>query len=1006
MRFTLKPTLVFLPLMLFAAPIYAADYDASVSGAITSGDSYFFGSDTLSANITGAVIGGTQTFFDTSSLKASVSNAVSGGTQAFYHTSTLNASIANAISGGIQVFEGSSSLNASASNAISDGIQVFWSFSSLNASVSDVISGGTQAFEDSSSFNASAANAISGGTQTFEEGSSLNASAANAVSGGDQTFRDTSSLNATVSNALSGGTQNFLDSSNLNASASNAVSGGTQEFNDTSSLNASASNAINGGVQRFYNTSSFNASASNAISGGDQRFNDTSSLNASAANAVSGGGQLFYNTSSLNASVANAISGGIQNFNNSSSLNASVADAISGGSPTFFDSSSLNASAANAISGGILEFFDNSTLNVSAANAISGGIQRFYNDAVLVVSGAGRISSNTVAVELLGFFTSFDLNGTDAILGSLSVAGTVKNASGSSTLTIDTSVLGDSLYYGSLDANGGGALSLVKAGTGTWNFNGTTNGTLNTVDVEGGTLAVGVGGLLRVATNIVVDSGARFIVNGTVDSGQPIIDGLLGGNGTLTALDVLIRSGGTLAPGNSIGTLTVNGDLTFAAGSNYNVEVNDAGASDRINVNGNVIINGGTVNTIITPGNYIAGSTISYDILNYTGTLTGAFAGTTTDLAFFSSTLDYSTPGTISLDLTRNNTNFTDIGGSYNQMQAASGLTPLASSVIGAAVLGLDAAGARNAFSQLAGEVHASAQGALIDDTDFVRSAVTNRLYQPDGNSVWFKGSSIYAYGDRNSNTDSTSRYMNGGIVGTDRIIGDSEAWTVGLLGGYGDTRFNTRSSRADIDSVHLGGYAGRSFDKVSLKLGTSYGYHRLDTGRNLAFGSFNGRESADYNAHTLQAFADLGYRLNISTATIEPFVNVAQVMTNREGFTERGDAAALKLGREQTNTTLTTAGVRFTHLLPSIKSLPVSLNGSLGLRHAEGDVTPKSEAKLNSGTDFDVRGNPIARDAFLYDIGLNSNITPALNAGISYRGQHGDNNRSHAANVYVSWVF
>ena len=44
-------------------------------------------------------------------------------------------------------------------------------------------------------------------------------------------------------------------------------------------------------------------------------------------------------------------------------------------------------------------------------------------------------------------------------------------------------------------------------------------------------------------------------------------------------------SGGTLAPGNSIGTLTVNGNLTFNAGSTYTVEFSPS-AADRTNVTG------------------------------------------------------------------------------------------------------------------------------------------------------------------------------------------------------------------------------------------------------------------------------------------------------------------------------------------------------------------------------------------------------------------------------------
>ncbi|OYW27079.1 MAG: hypothetical protein B7Z47_07000, partial [Chthoniobacter sp. 12-60-6] len=53
-----------------------------------------------------------------------------------------------------------------------------------------------------------------------------------------------------------------------------------------------------------------------------------------------------------------------------------------------------------------------------------------------------------------------------------------------------------------------------------------------------------------------------------------------GGSGTVGA--VTVASGAALAPGNSIGTLNVAGDVTFAAGSVYEVEVGGPGAADLI----------------------------------------------------------------------------------------------------------------------------------------------------------------------------------------------------------------------------------------------------------------------------------------------------------------------------------------------------------------------------------------------------------------------------------------
>jgi uncharacterized protein with beta-barrel porin domain len=71
-------------------------------------------------------------------------------------------------------------------------------------------------------------------------------------------------------------------------------------------------------------------------------------------------------------------------------------------------------------------------------------------------------------------------------------------------------------------------------------------------------------------------------VNGSITSNVTVgAGGTLGGNGIITGNVVTLS---TLAPGNSIGTLSVSGNFTQAAGSTYQVEANAQGQADRINI--------------------------------------------------------------------------------------------------------------------------------------------------------------------------------------------------------------------------------------------------------------------------------------------------------------------------------------------------------------------------------------------------------------------------------------
>ncbi len=127
----------------------------------------------------------------------------------------------------------------------------------------------------------------------------------------------------------------------------------------------------------------------------------------------------------------------------------------------------------------------------------------------------------------------------------------------------------------------------------------------------------------------------------------------LGGSGTLGGISAL--AGGTVAPGNSIGTLTAAGHVAFAPGSTYRVEAGAAGQADRIAATGSATLSGGTVQVRAAPGAYNPRTT--YTILSAAGGVSGRFAGVTANLAFLSPGLRYRSDA-VDLTLTRNDVPF------------------------------------------------------------------------------------------------------------------------------------------------------------------------------------------------------------------------------------------------------------------------------------------------------------------------------------------------------------
>jgi T5SS/PEP-CTERM-associated repeat protein len=605
------------------------------------------------------------------------------------------------------------------------------------------------------------------------------------------------------------------------------------------------------------------------------------------------------------------------------------------------------------------------TATVSGAGSTwtSTGTLRVGNNGTgtLTVAAGGAVGASGVTIGALG-----TLN-----LGSGGAAGTLTTptiANGGAMALNHTGSL-------SLGANISGVGTLTKSGAGTTTLTGTNTYT-GATSLNAGTLYVNG----AFASTVTVASGAT-----------------LGGTGvTIAVANVL--SGGSFAPGNSIGTMTV-ATADFASGSFFDVEINPT-AADLLTVTGTATVNSGAVVrvAVATPGTYAPGS--EWQILDAMALNGGFSAGVIDDSAFLDFTLDQTTrPNEVWLQLI-GVSSLIPVGETPNQIATAGALQSLGTThPLVAPILPLNADEALVAFDQLSGEVHASVARALIEDSRLPREAALDRIdaafkaISSSHDAFWSRelwaravGTGGIIAGDGNA---AAIGYGTGGlIVGADGRIG--EHLFLGFEGGFTQHSIGVvdRSSSASVSGYHFGMYGGAAFEGLRAKFGAAWSGYGVSTTRTPTFPSFAQTLNANYWAGTAQAFAELGYAFALERITIEPFVRGALLHHSAMGYAETGGTAALT-GNVDTNVSgLITLGLRGESEIVLGDELVAKATGLIGVQREVG-ANPTTTHAFDGSTPFTVMA-PGFGTGVVAEAGLSIDLSSQSTLSLMTRGGFG----------------
>src|SRR5262245_25644199 len=752
---------------------------------------------------------------------------------------------------------------------------------------------------------------------------------------------------------------------------------------------------------------------------------------------------------------------------------------------------------AAAISGaGSLSKAGAGTLILTGTNTYAGGTTIMGGTLQLGNGGAsgsivGNVTNNgTFAINRSDAFTfggvisssgAFQQNGTGTTIftaantytgGTTVNAGTLRLGPGGSLaptgpLTVNAGGTFDLNSFnqtvGSLAGAGNVTLGAATLTTGSDNTSTTFSGTISGT---GGLTKIGAGTLVLTGTNpysgATTVNGGRLTVNGAIPNSALTVDGgaTLGGTGTIGSA---VINNGTLSPGNSIGTITVNGNRVMTAAASYLVEISPTSA-DRTNVGGSATL-AGAVQAAFAPGSYV---TRTYTILSAAGGRSGTFnALTTTNLpANFTASLSYTATDVI-LNLTAALGALTTLGVpnapgacafSINQCNVANAINAFfnnggALPPAFANLFGLTGVNLGNALTQLSGEAATGAQqaafqltnqflGIMLDPFVDGRSGVAGtggpalgfapgREELPDDIALayakllkappkpasfderWTVWGAGYGGSNRTSGDpavvgshDLAARAA-GGAAGFDYHLSRDSVVGVALAGGGTDWSLAQGLGGGKSDAFQAGVYGATRWGPAYLAAALSFTNHWMSTDR---FAFAGDHLTARFNAQSFGGRLEGGYRFATIYGGLTPYAAIQAQSFHTPGYSEadlNAGGFALAFNSRNATDTRSELGGRFDGLLLLNPEAALTLRARVAWAHDwVSDPTLAAAFQTLPGASFIVNGATPAKNSALTSAGAEYRLANGVALLAKFDGEFAAHSSTYAGTGTVRYTW
>ncbi|MFC0203460.1 autotransporter domain-containing protein [Novosphingobium soli] len=596
---------------------------------------------------------------------------------------------------------------------------------------------------------------------------------------------------------------------------------------------------------------------------------------------------------------------------------------------------------------------------------------------------AGGAAANHLAV--LGTVTgNVDLGEGDDRLTLASLGGVSGSRSGGAgTDTLELRTGGTATAPTEWNGTGFDSFERFELGSGSLRLTGNT--AYQRVTVAGGTLWGSAGTTITSAETLVVAQGAVFGSAGKVVG------------------DIEVR--GTLAPGNSPGTMTVEGNVSFLAGSRLALEVLPT-AHDLLDISGKLTIAGGTTMDITGAlGSSPVGGAI--DLIVADGGITGGFTTINKSETIFGYVVtrgnrvqivgefqnddDYATNVQTAIDYANG------LLGDGQMVQAFTGILPQLTDATGAI--------RPEGFARLTPESYATASQASIDNGLAVTDALRTVTFTAPSTPGWYGFAQGLAQwsrqgGDAGTGASSAKSDTQGALGGIGYATEQGSrfgAW----IGGIGTTQeVDGLGARTKLDGVIVGAFADVAVGGLGLHAALAYDASDAKTTR-----SVRPQETitGKYDLGGFVADAAVSYDLEVGDWSVRPQAGVTWVEGRRDAVRETGSAFALDVAEGKANAWFADASVTLGRQAGMLRPWV-----EVGLRHRLDDASDTATGGFAAVSDLGamtVDGAETDRTRMRLGAGVSAQLSDSLRLNLGYRAEFGDHAR-HNLTGGVSFRF